>query len=113
MTKPLNQPCGMCPFLKGSPFDDSMSRERAQEIATTLENDGYFPCHRTTDCTDHKGASTWCAGAVGTMQNQTTADSNLSIRMAVFLKLCHSPESIDRTNLHGSLKTWVENTKPA
>lgn len=65
----LKRPCAECPFLKGSPLNESLSKARLREFA-----EGEFACHKTAELRESSQAgvseyvggeeSQHCAGAL-------------------------------------------------
>ena len=109
------RPCSECPFLRGSPFESSMCRSRAEEIATALRDGGHFPCHKTTEVGGaSRGKEMWCAGALGTMENEDGpgAMGNQMARIAARLGLIGDPAELERSELYDSLSAWVETHDP-
>ncbi|ACL42054.1 conserved hypothetical protein (plasmid) [Pseudarthrobacter chlorophenolicus A6] len=86
----LKRPCSNCPFRSDRlPF---LSRERAQDIADSLEADASFHCHKTISYdTDDGGpeiteTSKHCAGAMITMELEGKANQMMRIgeRMGLY-----------------------------
>ena len=108
----LKRPCDACPFLKGSVFEQSMCRARANEIAVTLLMNKGFPCHKTTEAGGSDGPEQWCAGAIGTMQNQGIAWNNQLVQVMVRLGGIVPPEELDGLDeLYDTLQEWVDSHK--
>lgn len=109
----LVRSCDDCPFLKGSVFETSMVRARAQEIATTLYAGHGFPCHKTTSASGGDDTrQQWCAGAVCTMQNEGIAWDNQLVQVMVRLGAMVEPEELDGLDeCYGSLAEWVRSHK--
>lgn len=103
------RPCDNCPFLIGSPFEQSMVRERAQEIADGLRAGGMFSCHKTTRAGGGRGGSgqRWCAGALGTMQREGVAFDNQMVRICGRLGMLGDPAGWSTERLYASLEEWV------
>lgn len=86
----LKRPCADCPFRSDKlPF---LSRDRAQDIADSLEADASFHCHKTIsyDTEDGSpevtGSSRHCAGAMITMEREGKANQMMRIgeRMGLY-----------------------------
>lgn len=108
----LARPCSNCPFLKGSVFETSMCRARAQEIATTLYAGHGFPCHKTTDAGGSSGPQQWCPGAIGTMQNEGIAWDNQLVQVMARLGAICAPEDLGGLDeCYDSLAEWVRSHK--
>ena len=112
MSKGLKRPCGDCPFLRGSDFETSMVRGRAQDIADGLRGGGEFACHKTTGVRGGSGNPRdrrFCAGALGTMENEGTAVENQMFRIGVRLGLIEDPEDAEWLGeVYDSLDDWVD-----
>jgi hypothetical protein len=105
----LKRPCGNCPFRSDrAPFLD---RDRAQDIADSLEAGASFHCHRTLDYNAEDGtpeiteSSKHCAGAMITMEREGKANQMMRIgeRLGMYdrgLLDMHAP-------VHDSLGEWV------
>lgn len=106
----LKRPCDDCPFLRGSMFEDSMCRERAEEIAQGLQAGGMFSCHKTTaDGGAPGGDEQWCAGALGTMENEGVVMENQMVRIAGRLGEIGDPAELDGLlTLYDELDEWVD-----
>jgi hypothetical protein len=79
----LKRPCGNCPFRSDrAPFLD---RDRAQEIADSLEADASFHCHKTLDYDSEDGTgevndgSRHCAGALIVLEREEKPNQMMRI----------------------------------
>lgn len=105
----LKRPCEECPFLRGSVFENSMCEARAEEIADSLRVGGEFDCHKTTTEGDAGGKEQWCAGALGTMQNEGNVMENQMVRISGRMGHIDDPAKLGGLNeLYNSLDEWVE-----
>lgn len=109
----LTQPCSNCPFLRGSPFERSMSHPRAQEIADSLRMNGFFPCHKTTTAGGAlPGGELWCAGALLTLAAGDEAYDNQAVRVGLRLGLCPDPYWSEMTKqldkVYENLDQWLD-----
>ena len=108
----MKKPCDNCPFLIGSNFEESMDRERAQEIADSLDCDGAaFPCHETVDYDNGSTAQEkFCVGALLTMENDGGAHLNQMVRIQQRLRMIGDLDELEGADrVYGSLQEWVEN----
>lgn len=91
----LTKMCGgSCPFGKQSP-QGMIRRERAEEIAQSINNGSSFQCHKTVEYTDDEDQfgnqivddtnSAYCAGAILVQENQKQLGDNLSLARALGL----------------------------
>jgi hypothetical protein len=104
----LTKPCDLCPFTIGSTFEGSMVRERAEEIADSLRGGGMFPCHKTTEAGGGKN-HLWCAGALGTMENEGNVMDNQMVRICGRLGMLNDPaELVGLDTLYATLDDWVD-----
>tara|TARA_R110002096_G_scaffold94819_2_gene213132 strand:+ start:1181 stop:1516 length:336 start_codon:yes stop_codon:yes gene_type:complete len=105
----LKKPCIDCPFLKGSNFEQSMVYDRALEIAESLQS-SQFPCHKTTTAGGAEpGRDQFCAGALGTMENEGTVMNNQMVRICGRLGFIGDPAELeDLDMLYDSLEEWVD-----
>lgn len=104
--------CAQCPFRTDVPA--YITRERAAEIASALEHDRPFHCHKTVDYDEDEdgetvaSGGTWCIGAAATMHRTDELRGNLSARLAEQLGFL----SIDALDLDAplsrNLAEWVE-----
>lgn len=105
----LKRPCDNCPFLRGSTFEVSMVHARAEEIADGLRAGGSFDCHKTTNEGGAGGKEKWCAGALGTMENEGNVTDNQMVRICGRLGFIGDPAELGGLDeLYNSLDEWVE-----
>jgi hypothetical protein len=105
----LKRPCGNCPFRSDrAPFLD---RDRAQDIADSLEADASFHCHKTNNFDTEDGApeitvsSKHCAGAMITMEREGRANQMMRIGERLGL---YDPSLLDMDSpVYDSLAEWV------
>ncbi len=108
----MKKPCANCPFRADKRFP--MLRERREEIADAVLNDGYFPCHQTMDYEDdcdeprETKKTHFCIGAFIVMDNEDTAYQNQMVRLECRLGILN-PEEIDyESDVFESLDDWIE-----
>lgn len=105
----LKRPCGNCPFRSDKlPFLD---RDRAQQIADSLEDDASFHCHKTLSYDTEDGApevtetSKHCAGAMITMEREGKANQMMRIGERLGL---YNPEDLQMGSpVFDTLTDWV------
>jgi hypothetical protein len=79
----LKRPCGDCPFRSDRPA--FLDRDRAQEIADSLEADASFHCHKTLEYEAEDGsgevtdASKHCAGAMIILEREEIPNQMMRI----------------------------------
>lgn len=94
----LKAPCKLCPFRSDcEQWRGGLGERRAQEIATSLRNDGFFTCHKTIQPHDDDGeecekrgledGNIYCAGALIMMEKEGIANDNRNIRIAKMLEI--------------------------
>ena len=109
----MNLTCSNCPFTIGSTFELSMCRERAQEIAESLEGGGMFPCHMTTTAGGAEaGRERWCGGALATMENGGGCYQNQMVRICDRLGGIGDLDKLDLDKAYCSLEEWVDVHEP-
>jgi hypothetical protein len=105
----LKRPCGNCPFRADrAPFLD---RNRAQEIADSLEADASFHCHKTLDYDNEDGtpevteASKHCAGALIILEREEKPNQMMRIgeRLGMYDRNLLDMDA----PVHESLSVWV------
>ncbi|MET4144300.1 hypothetical protein [Arthrobacter sp. UYCo732] len=106
----LKRPCGNCPFRNDrQPF---LSRDRAQDIADSLEADASFHCHQTLSYESEDGSaeltatSKHCAGAMITMEREGKA--NQMMRIGGRMGLYNRDELDMDASVFPTLADWVE-----
>lgn len=69
----LKRPCKDCPFRKGEKMNESLGKERMEEIVNSLHEDKIFSCHKTIDYSKYdddqkeyklQSENKFCAGAM-------------------------------------------------
>lgn len=83
----IKKPCRDCPFRKDGVMLESLREGRIEEILTNvLEEDGFFPCHKTVDYNDENSqglqdGNQFCAGALIALEkaDKTLANRNTRI----------------------------------
>lgn len=87
-----------------------MCRARSEEIADALRAGGSFDCHKTTTSGGaDRGNEMFCAGALGTMENEGTVMENQMVRICGRLGFIEDPAELDGLpELYDSLDEWVE-----
>lgn len=93
----LRAPCKSCPFRTDRESQRGwLGHERAQQIADSLYDDGFFTCHKTLthnndeDCETKQSlqdGNIFCAGALIMMEKEGTANNNRNIRIAKMLEI--------------------------
>ena len=69
----MKRPCENCPFRSDRPFR-RLTKKRAKSIVQTINNDGFFPCHKTVDYDEDPNGritdkSKTCIGSAVFMEN--------------------------------------------
>lgn len=119
MSKQPVRPCERCPFR--TDIQPYLRHKRVQEIAESLEDGAWFPCHETVKYTDEgepivgKGAQ-WCAGAVIVMLKSETLDYNQFARVCMRTGSLN-PDAMDLSapvpdDLDGWVDRHAENEPP-
>lgn len=105
----LKRPCGDCPFRNDrAPFLD---RDRAQDIADSLEADASFHCHKTLDYDNEDGtpevtdASKHCAGALIILEREEKPNQMMRIGERLGMYERHHLDMA--SPVHESLASWV------
>lgn len=105
----LKRPCGDCPFRSDRPA--FLDRDRAQEIADSLEADASFHCHKTLDYDTEDGSgevtdsSKHCAGALIILEREESPNQMMRIGERLGM---YDRDLLDMdAPVHESLSAWV------
>lgn len=105
----LKRPCGNCPFRADRPA--FLDRDRAQEIADSLEADASFHCHKTLDYDTEDGSgevtdsSKHCAGALIILEREESPSQMMRIGERLGM---YDRDLLDMdAPVHESLSAWV------
>ncbi|MEM4992279.1 hypothetical protein WKH56_07025 [Priestia sp. SB1] len=84
----VKKPCNNCPFLKNSPM--KLHKDRLPEIVDHLDDNGFFPCHKTIDYNKQMNEETgqvtedleknqFCAGAITYLEKHNCPNTPLQV----------------------------------
>ncbi|MGF9891497.1 hypothetical protein ABEX78_22840 [Priestia megaterium] len=90
----LKKPCNNCPFLKNSPM--KLEESRLPEIVEHLDDNGFFPCHKTIDYEKQQNEETgeftndykknqFCAGAITYLEKHNRPNGPLQVYQRIGL----------------------------
>jgi hypothetical protein len=106
----LKRPCSNCPFRNDRP--GFLDRDRAQEIADSLEAGASFHCHKTLEYSNDDGTATvseyskQCAGALILMEREDKP--NQMMRIGERLGLYDRDQLDMDAPVHASFHDWID-----
>ena len=105
----LKRPCRDCPFLKSMHF--GLGRERAEGIVHAITDQGWFPCHKTTQSDDEgmraiTNKSQACAGALIIAEKTDRKGSGMQIGFRLGI---YDPTRLDLdAPVFDNFEQWIE-----